>query len=292
MILRQFARGAAEVLLHPWRSAAPLLTVTLAAFLAGLFMLLLHNIEREIVRNRGQVQFTVYWNPGAEMNLVQGQWDGFVKLPGLKDVATFTPDQGLDALSRALGGKADLSWLRGKSPLPPTATLHFAPPPSNASGDEAAWSKAVLEKLRALPEVREVHYNPLQVDLARSWLGLAKRSLWPAVGALSFLAACIVGNAVRLAHYRRREEIEILRLIGATNWYVRAPLLASGVTLALAGSGLALASLKGIQTGLENALNAPPLWIRIEFIPLEQAGLLAGGLALFALVSSWLAAGD
>ncbi|MDD4951315.1 MAG: permease-like cell division protein FtsX [Desulfovibrionaceae bacterium] len=283
---RLLLRGVRDLGLHPWAQVFTLTAVTMVSLLAGLFMLLLYNVDQELLRNRGQLQVQVFWAPGTDMDAVRAQWTGLKDTPGLKDLRLFTPDQALEDLAGALGEIGDFSWLKGDNPLPASALVSLSLPKGE---DPRAWTRDRIAALKALPGVDKVHYNPLQMELARGWMDLSKTVVWPVIGFLGLVVALVVGNTMKLNLVSRRDEVEILYLVGAKPWFIRCPLLAGGAVQGLAGGLLSLILLKVVQEAVKNSLNFPPLFLRVDFLPLEQAGLLLGSVALVAVLSSWVA---
>jgi len=284
MFLRLMTRGVKDMAHHPLAQVLTLTAVTMVAFLGGMFMLLLHNLETHIVKTQGKVQFQIYWQAEADMDQVEGQWRELAKQPHLREIQTYTPDQGLDAMSETLGSGADLSWLKGQSPIPATALLYFDVP----RGQED-WARQMLAHLEGLPGVAKVHFNPFQVDLARSWLAVSKQVVWPIIVFLGLVMALVVGNTIKLSMLTKREEVEILNLVGASRFYIRMPLLVGGVVQGLAGSLLALGMLKALQLSVRNVLNFPPLNLEVRFLPFEQVLILVGALTLVGLAGSYVA---
>jgi cell division transport system permease protein len=282
--LRLALRGVRDLAEHPWPHTFACIAVTLAAFLAGLFLLFLTNLDRELHARHGQVQFQVYWQPAAELAGVQNAWQELRSWPGVESVRTYTPDEALHELTASLDPEAELGWLKGKSPLPATALVSLAVPDNDPDRP-----KIVYERLKALPDVAEVHYNPAQMDMARSWLAASQRFLWPLIGLLGLVAGLIVGNTIKLSQVSRLDEVDILRLVGARQWYIELPMLAGGAAQGLAGSILGLGLLKLFQLGVANLLNVPPLFLSIEFLPWIYALGLAASLTLVGLLSSWVA---
>jgi cell division transport system permease protein len=287
MFFRLIFRGVRDLFRHPWPQALTLAAVTLTAFLGGLFAMFLHNLETELTRHQGKAQYQIFWKKDAPEALVAAQWADLRGRPELAELSTFSPDQALSVMQETLGPGADLSWLKGKSPLPYTALATFRIPP-----DDADWPRRTFDALKNLEGVAAVHVNPLQMDLSRSVVELGRTLLWPTGVFLLLLVALVVGNTVKLSLLARADEVAILRLVGARNWYIRLPLLVGGTTLGLAGAGIALGLLWVLQQSLAEVLNIPPLWIRIAFLPLPHAAALAGTMALVAAAASWVAARD
>ncbi len=282
---RLMLRGVKDLGLNPWAQILTLAAVTLVAFLSGMFLIFLHNLNLELLRTRGEVLFQVYWRPDTDQALVEGQWKEMRHMPFLQDLIAFTPEQGLETLSTSLGGEMDLTWLKGENPLPFTALLSFSP----KGPDQEAWTQNTLEYLKTLSGVEKVHFNPLRTDLAHAWAKFSNRVLWPLIAFLGLVLALVVGNTIKLSLMNRRTEIDILRLVGAKNWYIQLPLLVGGAVQGLVGGVLAVGMLKVAQLSLHDILNFPPLFLQVQFLPLEQAAVLVAVLTAVGIVSSWVA---
>ncbi|MDK2955210.1 MAG: cell division transport system permease protein [Desulfovibrionales bacterium] len=285
-ILCLLGRGATDMRRRPLAQILTLATVSLVALLAGLFLLALHNFQLELLRNRGRVQFQIYWSQNADMELVKKQWTQLARMDRLERIATFTPEQALQDLSTTLDAGDGLLQLEGDSPLPPTASLSFAVSPDQ---QDEGWAKRLLSELKALPQVAEVHFDPMQYSLAQNWLEAVQRVVWPIIAFFGLVAAMVVGNTVRLSLLTRGDEVEILHLVGARPWYIRLPLLSTGAIQGLLGGLIGLGLLKLVQLGVQDALAGSPLALRVEFLPLNQAAGLACAAVLVGLASSWVA---
>ncbi len=283
VFLRLFVRGLKDLALNPWAQALTFAAVTLVAFLGGLFLLFLHNLDVELQRMRGDMVFQVYWRANTPLYEVGRQWDTLKKSDRLEQMETYTPEQALGKLSDKLGKDMDLSWLRNQTLLPPTALLSFTPPDA---GDPAAWREAKRKELMALQGVETVHVNTLGSDVAGSWAQASRKVLWPLVCFLALALALVVGNTIKLSLLSRKEEIEILKLVGARNWYIRLPLIVGGIVHGFVGSVFALCMLKIVQASFADYLNVPPLMIKIRFLPFDQTVLLVFVLTGVALCSS------
>jgi len=283
-VVRLAGRGVRDLADHPLAQVFTLAAVTLAAFLAGLFLLLLYNIDRVMLEQRGEVTFQIYWKPGAEQKEIDKAWEALRADPALKTIATFTPEQAYEELVRSFGREVGRDALGARNPLPATAQATFAVPT-----DDAEWARGLHQRLKGLANVQDVHFNPLQMDLAKSWVNISRGLVWPLIGLLALVAGLIVGNTIKLAQISRLDEVEILRLVGATRFYIQLPMLSGGAFLCLVSGVLALLLLKVFQLLVHNVLNIPPLFLTIEFLPLSQALTLFGGLVLVGLTSSWVA---
>ncbi|WBF66344.1 permease [Desulfovibrio subterraneus] len=286
-----FARGIRDFGLHPWAQLLTLAAVTLVTFLSGFFLLCFTNLNQELNITRGEVVYQVFWKADTGMDLVKSRWDEMRHLPWLTEMKTFTPEEALDALlkeSQTDGGKsisAHAGWLKERNPLPPTAMLHFSP----HEADLDAWNKATHGYLEKLPGVETVRANPLKDDLTKAWKAFANSVMWPVIGFLAFLLALVVGNTIKLSLVHRSDEIDILQLVGARNWFIRLPLLVTGTLQGIMGGTLAVGLLWLAWYHLKDVLNFSPLFMELHFLPFEQSVLLVALPALMGFVSSWIA---
>ena len=277
-LLRLLLQGVFDMRHHPFAHLFTLVTVTMVALLAGVFLMLLDNVNREMVRNRGQVEFQVFWKAGTPPEVVQAQWKRLRGMDGVKDVETFTPEEALRELGTSLAPGEKFDWLEGDNPLPASASVSFRIPEGDAS---EIWAMGLLGELRAMEGVDSVHYNPLQMDLAQSWMSLSRAVVWPIIGFLGLVVALVVGNTVKLSLINRRDEVEI-----------RTPLLSGGAALGLMGSAAALGLLKVLHGQIEHVLDFPPIFVRIAFLPMGTCLILAGVVTLVAVLSSFVAVRD
>lgn len=299
-----FLRGLADMRRYPLAQFCTLVAVSMVTLLAAVGLMILANIEAEVMRGQGMARFQVYWKPGADQDKVEAQWADLKRAPGVSEVSTFTPRAALAELMRGLvptglaAAKAenatapapvleDFSWLEGDNPLPATALVSFAIPRGE---DPEPWMGRMYARLHKLDDVERVTYNPTQLSLATGWIGLARKAAWPAMGFFALVVGLVVGNTLKLMMLARKDEVEILSLVGARPWFIRAPLMANGLAQGFLGGVLALVCLKFVQGWLAATLDVPPLFLKVEFLPAWQAFALVFATTLVAGLASYVAA--
>ena len=181
----------------------------------------------------------------------------------------------------------DFSWLEGQDILPPTALVSFNIPPGEAP---EPWMGRMYARLRELPGVEKVTYNATQLNLATGWIALIEHAAWPALGFFALVVGLVVGNTLKLMMMARRDEVEILSLVGARPWFIRAPLFANGVVQGFAGSVLSLLCLKLLQSWLGSLLDVPPLFLKVQFLPAWQCAALVLATTSVAGLAAFIAA--
>jgi cell division transport system permease protein len=109
------------------------------------------------------------------------------------------------------------------------------------------------------------------------------------IGLLALIVALVVGNTMKLAQLQRREELEILSLVGASPWYIRYPLVVGGAVQGAMGGCIALTLLGLVHLGARDVLGGAPLWIEIRFLTAQEIAVFLGGLILVGTWSSMAA---
>jgi cell division transport system permease protein len=146
--------------------------------------------------------------------------------------------------------------------------------------------------LGQLPGVRDVEYGREWLDkleaLGRGLRAFGAGALLAVIGA----ALLVVANTIRLAVYARRDEIEIMKLVGATDSYVRAPFLMEGALQGLLGAGLAAGGIVAVQHWLlpraSQAFAFAAGVNAVHLAPLHAAALLCAGVFV-GFLGSWIA---
>jgi len=265
------------------------LALALTTFLAGAFGLFLFNLDHALYQHRGNAQFQIYWKPGADMAQVRQQWEALRALDGVKECVVFTPEEALEGLKRDLGPGQDTLWLErgagGAPALPATALVTLA-----LAGEDLERPQAFLERVKALPGVDTVRMSPMQIDVAQALRRLSVTALIPLSLSLSLVIAMVAYFSARLCLEGRRAEVEIMRLVGAVEWYVRLPWAVSAGLTGLLGGLAGLAALRVLQAGLASALYEAPLWIRLAPLPLEEAAAMGFMALVMSALGGWLAA--
>ena len=145
--------------------------------------------------------------------------------------------------------------------------------------------QAISRRLQTYPVVEEVRYGREWVEKLyriRNIAGIAGSVLG---SVFALVAIIIIGSTIRMAILARTKEIEIMRLVGATNHFVRLPYLIDGTLKGLAGGAIAaLLSWAAVQLVSKNLMSA-------QFFSTEQVmlGIAAGG--VLGLAGSWLSVG-
>ncbi|MDL2285214.1 permease [Desulfovibrio sp. OttesenSCG-928-F07] len=275
IFVRLVKQALRDVSLNPWAQLLTLAAVTLVAFLVGLFLMVITTLDHQLSVVQGETVFQVYWRPGTDQNTVNSQWQQIRMLPGLAHIKSYTPAEALKELEGRISRNSssrNFPFLKENNPLPATALLTFTP----TEPDYERWLKETTSYLTGLAGVERVSSTPLRDELGQAWRKVNNNVLRPVIIFLTLILGLVVGNTVRLAMLSKSQEVEILRLVGAFNWYIRLPLIVVGGLQGLLGSALALFVLRFIHLQIKNVLNFPPILMEIQFLsPMGIALMLA-----------------
>jgi cell division transport system permease protein len=285
LLKRALARAFSQIGLSPGLHAMSALALALTCFLAGAFGMFLTNLDSYLQAHQGHAQFQIYWKPGADLAQVKKQWEAIRAMPGVDEFTGFTPDQALESLKKSLGTGFDFSWMGSQNPLPATGLASL-----RVLSQDMRQPEIFLERLKALPGVDKVRINPMQLDVATALRGLSVTALIPLSLSLSLAIALVAYLAARLCLEGRRAEVEIMRLVGAQEWFVRLPWAVSAAVTGLVGAAAGLAALRAAQFFLSGVLYEPPLWIRLNPLPLEETAAMALMALVMSALGGWLAA--
>lgn len=285
VFFKLLGQGVRDIALHPWAQLMTLLAVAFITFLAGLMLIGVGNLDNELRVTRGEVAFQIYWKENASPERVKTAWRSLRGMDGVIEVLTYTPQQALKDLSSTFPGGSRALLQAESNPLPYTAVIKFA----HRSGDVASWKKATLAALKGLPEVRSVRSSSLKDEVSRAWQELSSTFMAPVLVFLVLILSMAVGNTMKLSLISRQDEIEILKLVGAKNWYIRTPLLVGGALLGSVGGLFGVIGLYAAWWNLKDTFNFAPLYWELHFLPVDQALMLILIPMLVGCVSSWVA---
>lgn len=254
---------------------------------AGLY-LLLENVQHVSSNWSGGAQISLYLNKDISNAQVQKLSNQLKQYSEISNVKLITPEQALKEYLDFSGFGDALKALK-ENPLP--TVLIIQPTTSFAKVNER-----LLKNLEQLPEVDIAQFDMLWLKRLFAIMKVVQRGVLILASLLSLAVILVIGNTIRLAIDKRREEIEIYKLVGATNIFIRRPFLYTGFWYGLLG-GLIAWLLVNISFWL---LQAPVqhltalYYSQFQLIFLDTLSslvLLLSG-ALLGLAGAWLAVGQ
>jgi len=241
--LSYFVNEAAESLLRSWRSATlAILTIAAGLFVLGFFLMVNSNLQRVVARWSEAAEMSVFLKDDATKEQVQAL-ESLITQSGLAEERRYLSKA--DALKRFNDDFPDLAGAAERlerNPLPASVEMRL--------GAKARTAATDVDKLAAQlgtqPGVADVRYDRRWLSRLGSAVRFVRTIGLVIVALLGIAAALTVANVVRLAAYARRDEIEIMQLVGAPFAFIRGPFVAEGILQGGVGAILAIMLLGAI----------------------------------------------
>lgn len=267
-----------------WIGMASISTVAISLIIVGISMLVVVNTNYLANQLESQVEITAYLKNDVDLQAAGAVEKKLHSIPGVARVNFVNKAQALQELRQQLGDKQNMvDALGGENPLPHLYRIKTL---------TAKDVKNVAGLVEKIPEVEEVAYGKGVVER------LIAITKWVrAVGLIGMVllasgAVFLIATTIRLTVFARRKEIQIMKVIGATDWFIRWPFLMEGMLLGFVGALLATGivdfSYISFINYIRQDLNLAMFSIRIdrEFIAILSGTLLAIGMFLGALGSA------
>lgn len=262
-------------------SLASITTVAGSLLILGIFTLLVLNVNYMASTIESEVEITVYVDESLNETGIQTLGQQLVAMPNVAEVRYVSKAEALERLrQRFKEQKQLLDIVQEKNPLPNSYELKVSQP--NYVGE-------VAQSASQITGVRKVKYGKEIVDQLFRLTHLVRVFSLVLILALAVIAVSIIANIIRTAVFNRRKEIGIMKLVGATDWFIRWPFIIEGVILGTMGALIAVFVLNGAYRVLvKNVYTALPFLPILTPQPLLYkmgALLFTGGICLGALGS-------
>lgn len=269
-----------------WGGLASIASIAVSFVIIGIFLLLIQHFNALVAEWKEQFQVSVFLDDQITPLQLEMLRRRIENEAAVKAFTLTTKEEALASFRRELKGQESLLEGLGVNPLPASFQLKIR---GGYQSPEAL--KGLSTFLSRLEGVEDIQYGKEWVERISQAAQLI-RLLGIIIGSVLTLgSAMIISNITRLAVYARAQEIEIMRLVGATKAYIRAPFLVEGMLQGSLGAGLALGILFAAYRFVAPTFNlASPLFPTAAgqgFLESSMmVGLVGGGAAIGALGSS------
>lgn len=269
---------------QPLAMCATVTVIAVALTLPTLFWILNDNLQTVTHEWQQKAQLSIYVTPSMEEAQMAQTLQVVQAVRGVAKATLKTPQAGLKELEAQEGMQNIMRYLPN-NPLP--AVIEIVPAMDETS---PLKMKQLVERLKDLPGVEQVKFDMDWVKRLHAVLGLVRVLVQGMLILLASGVVLIIGNTLRLALNHRHEEIQVLKLVGATNDYIMRPFLYSGIWYGLLGAAVAICLvnllLLSLSTALEKLVMAYDMHYPFIGLGLKQAYVLI----LFSAALGWVAA--
>lgn len=254
----------------------------------GLYVVLenFHHVSRDWDE---VIQISLFLNPKITDEQAKFLAEQLLQRPDIKDITLITKDEALREY-RTLSGFGEALDLLEENPLP---TVLIIQPKTNLATPQTV--QTLLDDLSQLPSVEIAQSDMQWLKRLFAVMEVMRRGVWILSSLLALAVLLIVGNTIRLSIYSRQEEIEVNKLFGATDAFIRRPFLYTGFWYGLVGGGSAwvLVNIAFLFLKMPVKQLATLYHSQFELMMLDMGSglILLVGSILLGLGGAWLAVG-
>ena len=265
-----------------------IITIFLSLLINGIFMVGGSIVNKTVASVEDKVSITAYIADEAEQADIEELMATIEGMDGVASVSFTTKDQALENFTESMSSNEIVDQLDGQNPLPASIDVELSNPQLVEGIADSISSDPLFAEICDEEEPADsVKYGEKSVERLFSlttyirYIGIALIAL------LIFIALVFINNTIRLAILARRKEIAIMRLVGASNGFIRGPFLMEGALHAIIGAVLAIVSIEAIRR-----FALPRVSDALAWLPIDLAGstylMIYAGLFVAGLVIAFL----
>ncbi|TVY09356.1 permease-like cell division protein FtsX [Paenibacillus cremeus] len=287
--VRHLREGTKNVARNGWMSFASISSISISLFILGVFLLLTLNVNYLAEQIEQQVEIRVYLEvntPDSQITQLQNEIGA---IPQVDKVRFVSKEEGLKYLREKLGesGKQLLEGFDGdNNPLNDSFTVEVSEPREVAS---VAAKISDLNATKPAKPIYRVSYGQGTVETMFKVTTIVRNVGLVLVAGLALTAMFLISNTIKITIVARRREISIMKLVGATNSFIRWPFFIEGALLGIIGSiiptGVLLYGYWQMMRSLQLDLNL----LLIKLLPFDDISMKVAGLliGIGVLIGIW-----
>lgn len=220
---------------NTWMTFASISAVTVTLILVGVFLVIMLNLNNMASNAEKEVEVKVLIQLTANQKQQDELKAEIEKIPEISDLKYSSKDDELKALIKSFGENGQsMGLVDQENPLNDAFIVKTTNPHDTPK---------VAKKLESLKGTYKVTYGKEEVSRLFNVVGVARNVGIALIVGLLFTAMFLISNTIKITIFARRKEIEIMKLVGATNWFIRWPFFIEGLLLGVFGSIVPIALL-------------------------------------------------
>lgn len=238
MKLLYYKRAIKDILENRFLNVVTIITIALSILISSAFTLFFVNASDIMSSWKKGIRIMAYLKPGIAPAQLSNLKLRLKSISGVQEAVFISKDEALNRLKEQMKRQVSLFENLKRNPLPDAFEIRMVP--TSEKGEDVELLATRIESLKMIDEV----------EYGQKWFGRFTdvmnlfRLTGYALGVLFFMAAVfIVANTIRIVLYSRRQEIEIMRLVGATDTFIKSPLYIEGLILGALGGLIGLSVL-------------------------------------------------
>ena len=236
-------------------TVAAIITASVSLLLFGLTLLIQRGFDNQLSQWSGGVELIVYLRNDASELQIREVREALESQPSVIDTTRLEYldlDASLAEAQRLFAGDPDTLQLLTRENMP----TQFKVVPTDEASTELLTQLSA--GFRALPGVHSVVFPGKEIDVLTTLRGFIGVRLFLITAFLLVSAVLLIWNTIRTAMFARRREIEVMKLVGATNWFIRLPFMLEGLLQGLVGGVLASGAMLLFNTNWTSGVKSFP----------------------------------
>ncbi len=268
-----------------------ILTIFLSLLVIGVFLVASLIIDKIILSVESQVTITIWLADEADQGDIDSLQSYIQSLPEVSEIEFTSKEEAIEKYKEM--SSAEIVEQLGDNPLPASLDIGLADPEEVEAVVEQIKAHDTFGRVIDRPENPEesLRYGQKIIKQLFATAEVIRYVSIALVALLAFVALIFINNTIRLAILARRKEIAIMRLVGASNGFIRGPFLMEGALQAIIGAGLASGSVALISHYLLPQVTQTISWLPIDFTGMQlwqiYLMLFAVGLVIGLIGSAW-----
>ena len=277
-----FARESLQNFRRNWvMSFGAVITIYLSLLLVGIFLVfgvLVNTVVKSVERKVSIQVFLKDGAPTADVNALQ-RWLLAEEL--VKSVEYTSKTKALERFKEEMKQSPEIVEQLDTNPLPASLDVTLKDPRTVETMVNNIKAQQLFKKVADRPNDPEqsLKYGQQVVRRLFAFTKVLRYIGVIFIVMLIIVSLIFISNTIRLAIYARRKEIGIMRLVGASNWFIRTPFLMEGVLQAFIGAGFAILTIAGLE-----AIILPRLGAALPFLPVEVTASAVAQIALILIL--------
>ncbi len=276
-----FKEAVSSLRRNSWIGLASIGTVAVSLIIVGVSLLLVINTNSLATRLESNVEITAFVKDNLDYDKARALEDRIAAVEGVSSLKFVSKDKALEEFRKQLGDQSSMiNALGGSNPLPHTYRITVKDPKQ---------VKTVADLVQKISGIGKVNYGQGVIErlfAVTKWVRVIGLVL---IVLLALAAVFLIATTIRLTVFARRKEIQIMKMIGATNWFIRWPFLMEGMALGFVGALIAVCIVGFSYSAFVSYLQADLAFMGLRsdtrFLLILSSVLLATGTVIGAVGS-------
>ncbi|RLA90382.1 MAG: hypothetical protein DRG20_03330 [Deltaproteobacteria bacterium] len=267
---------------NPLLSFINIMTVFITVLIFSSFSIIFFNLKTFFNFWGKELQVIVYINKDIDQNRLSHLKSKLFNHNEVEAITFTSKKEAMNILMKAIGGGKDLFRGINEDLLPASFEVKLKPQYRTEKG-----VKGYIEKIKGIKGIEDIQYNQEWIQKFNMILVILKFIGIALGGLLFFGIVFVISSTIRLSFFSRQDEIEIMRLVGATNAFIKVPFYIWGAMQALFGAGMAIIFLKIFYIIITSRLvQSYSIYLgefKLTFLPIQ----IWGSILIGALILGW-----